>query len=810
MNPVFDPLQRKMVSGPEAGQNVDVDGFEVSFSGGSTGGVYNAGSGLTLSGNTFSVPPGYRMNTSGGTVNQDRFFPVETVSGTSVTLQAGHAYIINATTSAGITLNCESFAANTFGLEGHATIYTANAGYVQQGANVFLADPLEPDAVNNCTIRFHGGSATVSVEDYFGGYIVLSGGTGSGSLPYGLASAGSQYIGFNASLNGQTLDLSGVVANGEKHIVGNGYTETILTGAVNCGSSSFTIANLGLNNVQVTGGTMTLGDAYIPMGSTVAVATSDVAVDGVTTTVPLGSMAIEKVTGAGSDSVIDCGGTDAIAHDNYIPVYSGVSIINYSATTGIGYKYGASPTWVNCVLVNNRPGRAAIETEGYGGAIGNISNCTVTGNYTSDISARPGSTINLNGGSVIGKASVSNNGKLVFKGINKVDSVFGSGTVTLTSGAILNLTDNANTTPIAPGGGITFEAGGATVYPSAGSAAAVNLNIAGGMFGCSAITNGGMLVMPSAAFPITAGATLSGNATIDVPNQSVVPNATFNGVTFTGSGHIVGNAGATITFSACTISVPLRNRTVGKYGNYVFAGNCTVQSISNDSDFTSGTVTIASGATLDLTGNSNPVPIAPGGGIVFEEGGATVRVGDSTASSSYFVAGAKVDSVTNSNSIVFANDTNGVNALKNTIYSNCAVVVRSNGLPRPAGVLQTAVFSDCSIDINTGRMYYQTDYGAAHITFGGRIGFNFALTRTGTSMFTSSGTIDIKPNTILDITSRTVASSSLISAPFGLTVADNDPTKSCTIESGGSVVASISGGSYTIINADGTTVPPQE
>lgn len=673
-NVVFDEILGKVRAG-------DVN----SGGGGGGGSDLIAGNGLTIAGGTASVAPGYRLNTSAGTVNQDRFFPIETVSGASVTLQAGHAYIINATTSAGITLNCESFAANTFGLEGHATIYTANAGYVQQGANVYLADPLEPDAVNNCTIRFHGGSATVSVEDYFGGYIVLSGGTDSGSLPYGLASAGSQYIGFNASLNGQTLDLSGSTANGEKHIVGNGYSETILTGAVNCGSSSFTVANLSLSDVQVTGGVMTLGDAWIPPGSTVAVATSEVVVDGVTTTVPLGSMAIEKVVGAGSDSVIDLGGTHiapksgATVNTSNVLFSGGVASAGTIDPYGGVFYLGNNVTLVasGCIFTGNDGngfGGVAILGDGCDATFVSCTESANTGTYGL-FYINGNARVTFSGCVTTGSAFVTlanTNARAIFSGSNsvagRIAALNASGSVTLTSGAILDLSGNTNPTPIAPGGGITFESGGATVYPFAGSSAAVNVNISGGAFGCSTITNGGVLVMPSAGFPITDSATLSGNATINVPNQSVIPNATFSGVTFSGAGHIVGNAGATITFSNCTVSVPLRNRTDGKYGNYVFAGNCTVDSVSNDSGFTSGTVTLTGGAVLNLTGNNNATPIAPGGVVI----GSNVQIYPSAGSVSAFTVskGFPCVSIQNSGVMVMPYPAEFESRLKPTVYRN--------------------------------------------------------------------------------------------------------------------------------------------
>ena len=621
MNPVFDPLQRKMVSGPEAGQNVDVDGFEVSFSGSTTGGVYNAAAGLSLTGNTFSVAPGYRMNTSGGTVNQDRFFPIETVSGTSVTLQAGHAYIINATTSAGITLNCESFAANTFGLEGHATIYTANAGYVQQGANVYLADPLEPDAVNNCTIRFHGGSATVSVEDYFGGYIVLSGGTGSGSLPYGLASAGSQYIGFNASLNGQTLNLSGAVANGEKHVVGNGCGDTILTGAVNCGSSSFTVANLSLANVQITGGVMTFGDAYIPSGSTVAVSG--------------GGLAVEKVTGAGSASVIDLGGTNVICSGIATCNASGCTFVSgYGAGSGGGVFFNsntrfahiqltdceisgcsathagavlvaaASATLTNCDVIGNR-------ADGLGGGImigagkAFLSGCTITDNFASNTATTPpandlqfngdGSAVLL-GGNTIGHAQMANGGNVTMSGTNKVTGVFqyrgsaNSGSVTLTSGAILDLTGNENPTPINPGGGITFEQGGATIL-TGGTAGVVDAQYTLG--GMTVPTIGNTNVVNLSGTHITVS---SGTATAS--------NAIFSGGSGTNGGGIAVVNGAIVTLTECTIT-GCTAQSYGK-GMYLSRGFATLSSctLETNGDASQPEIVVRASSTLTVSGGS--------------------------------------------------------------------------------------------------------------------------------------------------------------------------------------------------------------
>lgn len=341
---------------PEAGQliyDTDTDMLYVgdgitaggnAVSPGSGGGDYTAGYGISI--------------IAGSTISRAEYGTIETVdvsgASPSVTMVPGHAYSINATTKA-VTLNVASFNANQFGIdEGHLEIFVAGTGYVVTGTNVELVNPLEPDAINYCTVRFVGGVAKIALEDNIGGYIVVSPtGTTAGTLPYALSSATQEYVAFDAITNGATIDLSGVTASSEKHIVGNGFEQTTLTGAVDCGTSTLTVANLALQDVVVNGGTMTLGDAFIPSGSTVAVSG--------------GGLAVEKVTGNGG--VIDLGG---------------VSRISVSA--------GSTASAEFCVFQNGY-------SSGGGGTFavsGNLKcfNCTIKGS-----SASYGNAINLSSGS---------------------------------------------------------------------------------------------------------------------------------------------------------------------------------------------------------------------------------------------------------------------------------------------------------------------------------------------------------------------------------------------------------------------------
>ena len=231
----------------------------------------------------------------------------------SITLQAGEAYKIFATNSV-VTLDAESIPNNTWGLDGYLEIFVANTGYVQTTSRVVLANALEPDAVNNCRVEFRDGLCTITMENTLAGYIVtLTAGTGEGSLPYALSVSSSEYVAFDATTNSQTLDLAGATTYaGEKHVVGNGYAETAISGGITC-TSKTTFSNLTMLNVTNSGGTMTLGDVNIPSGSTVAVS---------------GGLAIEKVTGDGG--VIDLGGNSVYGNGSF----SGVTLSGGTLASG--------------------------------------------------------------------------------------------------------------------------------------------------------------------------------------------------------------------------------------------------------------------------------------------------------------------------------------------------------------------------------------------------------------------------------------------------------------------------------------------
>ena len=598
---------------------------------------------------------GDRINIAGGTISFVNSADIVNVTGTSVTLQPDTAYKIYATSQA-ITLNANPPAAGKWAYEGHLEIFTAGTGYIVTGSNVVLANALEPDSVNNCTVRFHDGVAIISVEDHIAGYIVVNGATsGDGSLYYGITTSTNDYVAFDAALNGSVIPLAGAVADGEKHLVGNGYAETTLTGAVDCGTSKFTVANLALQDVVVNGGTMTLGDAFIPSGSTVAV-------NG-------GGLAIEKVSGNGG--VIDLGNAGAYIAGNVNA--SGVAFTGGSGGNGgagaVLYLTNGNTVISNCEFRNNSAGNNAAIYCGGASASEEFDNCIFTSNtatntvcivdlYMSTNSERvyrnctfaennvgsnvvtigvTGASMPFVSGCVFSSNAVSRDirltqaGSVIVKDCTFADNKLnlypesactfmlagsnsmqgycnGSGSVTLTSGAILDLTGNENETPINPGGAITFESGGATVLYSSGAVS-------------------GSYMMDNVTLP--AGAKLTNTAVVDLSGVTVNISGSVSGAYLSGT-RVNARSGCMITdttFGGNTVVVysdsTVSDCTFNCFTGVSSGGNPTGATVKASVIVSSGGTltepTITSGATLGVNSGGSAL-------LVTSQTGATVNV----------------------------------------------------------------------------------------------------------------------------------------------------------------------------------------
>ena len=664
---VVDALNNVVVSGVSyyAGTGINIDqGHTVSVANvpqSSVAGLENTLTGINtaVAAKQDAISAGYRMSLDGTTLNQKRYFDIESPTSATITLQAGHAYKITATNSSK-TLDSEQIPANQFGLEGHAEIFVAGTGLIKTTSNVVLAQALEPDAVNNCTVRFHDGKAIISVEDHVAGYIVVSAsGTTAGTLPYALSTASNEYISFDASLNNMTLDFGGAVTNSEKHVVGNGYTETVISGGINC-TSKTTLSNLAANGVVVSSGTLTMGDVFIPSGATVAVSG--------------GGLAIEKVSGNGG--VINLNGNHVLTFPSKTAGISSVTITGYSNTTqtvtGPVYAMylttGTSVNLSNVDFANNSGGLAAcVSVDASPNATVNLSGCTFGAtNFGPMFFIRAG-TVNMtdctldSNANGYGQMYVGASGTVKFGGTNvfrgKMRENYG-GTVTISSGAIVDLTGNTNPTPINPGGGVTFAEGGATVYPSAGQASAYmlggvtvpqigNTNVIdlGGKnvsisSGCTAYASGctfsgGSAAYGGAFYVITTGninlvsCIVTGNSAsgrggafyVEAGAHVVLTGTTVSSNSNSG-GCLTIQGGCTWSITDCTFEIGQSFVLFAGASHFTFSGTNKIKNYIYPSGG-SVNITIATGTVLDFTGNTASVPVFDGN-ITVETGGCTI------------------------------------------------------------------------------------------------------------------------------------------------------------------------------------------
>jgi hypothetical protein len=377
----------------------------------------------------------------------------------TVTIEPGKAYKIDATTSSK-TLAINSYNAGLWGRESHIELFVANTGYVHVGSDVTLVDALEPDAVNNLTVRFHDAHAIISVEDHTEAYMVNNTDTGSatsGTLAYGLKQTGNtyQFIGFRSELNTRSVPTGGATATILKHIVGNGMDVGPTISGNLIVKSGATIRDVKLSGVTVTSGAVTFADVFIPNGSTVTFGTG-------------GYMYPTFVYGDGG--VIDLNQKTAVLVVNAVhsSVYiSGCTITNGSAGTGGGGAMNVaarSAEFVSCVITGNT-GSPGGGLESYANGTLKLTSCIVSGNTSGNgaglftdsaeivsciISGNVGGSYDIRFTSATGHVSIKDStigtcaasrGILTLGGSNRIDTIFGAAaTVNILSGTSITLT----------------------------------------------------------------------------------------------------------------------------------------------------------------------------------------------------------------------------------------------------------------------------------------------------------------------------------------------------------------------------------
>ena len=453
--------QDKLTSA-NAGTNISIDENGVisntyslpSATTGSKGGVMLATTAETISGSnaTKAITPAAFLSALSGDnpiIAKSAIQAFQSInelgSASTSSLKSGGAYRLSAV-SGNHYLTVPDVPADKVGTDAYLELFVGDTSLIHMSDPLILMDVLIPNAVNDCVIKFRDGTARMFVEDHAYGYVVtVTGGTEGtqldGSLHYGLSGSTAGYVTFTNAMNGSACDLGGATTNGEKHVVGNGYTQTVISGGVSC-TSKTTFSNLGMNDVSVLGGTMTLGDVYIPSGATVSV-------NG-------GWLAIERVLGDGG--VIDLGGKNATLPPGGTAYVSGCVVSGGSGNLGGGfYSSRTDAGFVSCTITGNTA------TLGGGGIFYfnplNLVDTVCSGNtgqYGADLYLA-GNTTSIEG-STVGSIMLDGGATVVVRGENKLGVINrrGSSTnsVTVSSGASISLTSG-----MIPGGEITLYGG---------------------------------------------------------------------------------------------------------------------------------------------------------------------------------------------------------------------------------------------------------------------------------------------------------------------------------------------------------------
>ena len=686
-----------------------------------------------------TVVPGFRTEITGATIGQKRYFNIETlISGGTVTLSAGCAYRILANTAAGVTVYAETTSGGSaittsqFGLEGHATIIMTNSSYLHLGSNVVMGQPLITDAANNCTLRFHDGHCIIDVEDHDAAHTVtVATGTGTGSLYYFCSAANTnngdfpQYISFSDALDGTACTFNGVTVNGEKHLLGNGTDKTILTGNFTPSTSTHITHVAFSGTTALTGGTVYATDCTVVAGGTATFSSpmcayETLVVNG-TLKVPGSLVPGNGVVISGNGGTINLGGTNVTIGANATATASGCTFSGGSNTqggcfnvfaananlvlsgvtvTGCTGTYGGvfrgskteNVSAYNCTFSGNSGASGGV---GFCGGSYYFEGCTFSGNSATTASFMYAivnanfiySNCTIDGQIFNGGAAVSHTfaGSCSLPGLVITRSAGAGGSAEV--GAILDMTGNTNAIPISLASGFTFPPGGATVYPSAGSASAMVIdamkvpaignngvvNLSGGSVslsaGVSAYASNCTFTGGYIAFSINAlnecplqldncvvsgnsgssfagGIVVSRTVTVHSPIRlydTVITNNGNNGAggcVFLNCDNVV-LSGTTVTNNSASLggvfgdielqqsaSATVVDCTLGKVGVLqssvlTLAGSSIIDTIGYRANLP-GSVFISSSAIIDLTGNTNATPINPGSAVTFASGGATV------------------------------------------------------------------------------------------------------------------------------------------------------------------------------------------
>ena len=481
-------------------------------------------------------------------IKQDAVCPwiliIDMANSPALTVGAGLAYNLLADDGGTHELYVDTFPENAYGREAYLTLFVGETSSIHVNSPLVLMDPLTPNAVNNCVIRFRDGYARMYVLDTDYGYAVtVTTGDVDGTLRYGLINTAENYITFSHT----TDELDCVCITGGttipattstvRTILGNGKGVTSLNfdGGVLKPDKHLLFTNTGVKNATITGGSISLRNVVIGDNTVVSSGTLRVLGENELSgmmTFAGGTMTLNGTKVEGSDDA-----TINISSSVTAPISAtGSSLISDVTLTGTTTGYtplyvssGATLTLRDCVISGILQGES-LRTGGgtNGGAIRVDGAIILQGSTISDI-VTPAATYTTASGTTAYRdtlGTVYANG--VSKYIEAIDCVFSGNSIRY-------------------GGAVMIYYGTAVIY---------NCTISGN----TAANYGGGLYATTSATINVSSSTISGNTAYNGGGLCTYNSATINVSSSTISGNVGryqicrGEGAATIRLEDCVIT----------------------------------------------------------------------------------------------------------------------------------------------------------------------------------------------------------------------------------------------------------------
>ena len=186
-------------------------------------------------------------------------FTIKMTDNSDLTVGAGLSYKIRYTNDSPHKITVDTIPADAHGWDAHIQMFIKGTSSIVFQKPLILMDALTPNAGHNLLVKFRNGDAYVYVEDTNAGYIVTEpSGTGAGTLNFGIVDPDTDYVIFAAALDGTTVDAGTAVFGSTAttlttlNVLGNGTDATSITGDIGAASGM----TINFQDLAISGGTL--------------------------------------------------------------------------------------------------------------------------------------------------------------------------------------------------------------------------------------------------------------------------------------------------------------------------------------------------------------------------------------------------------------------------------------------------------------------------------------------------------------------------------------------------------------------------